>query len=131
MSDHQSAPTVPFAPDTIAPTSVGAALPEGRSWLKPSVAQDPRLGWLRGNLGRWVIALGTASYPMHYADPLYELRRSGASAVEWQARRGLGVVISAHEARALAIAIMAATERRLAEERTKEARFLLSIWDTD
>ncbi len=92
---------------------------------------DPGLRRLWSNLGRWVIAVTAATTPVGYFDIRQELRRSGASSFVWSAKPRRGRPISLREAREMAFAILANTERQLEEERSSEARFFLELWDDE
>ena len=95
----------------------------------PAPEASMRLMW--SNIGRWVIAIAAATTSIGYFDPRNELRRSCASSIVWTARRKSGRPISLREARQIALQVLAETERRLAEERAAEARFLLVLWEDE
>ncbi len=91
----------------------------------------PAAGMARlwSNIGRWVIAISAATAPVGYFVPVDEFRRSLASSIVSTVRRRRGHPISLQEARNIAFAVLRATEQRLQEERTSEAKFLLALWE--
>lgn len=104
----------------------------GHWWpLGRTRAPEPALRHLWSNLGRWVIAVTASTTPVGYIDIRQEFRRSGASSIVWTAQRKRGHPISLRQAREIALAVLADTERRLEEERSSEARFLLELWDDE
>ena len=66
-----------------------------------------------------------------YGHHPYEFGRSQSSSLSRAVESRRGQRISLREARQIALRTSADTERRLAEERAAEARFLLSSWEDE
>lgn len=97
----------------------------------PQLRLQPGMGWLRANIGRWVLSVTAATAPFGYIDPRQELRQSGASSMMWSPRERRGRPISLAQAREHAFRILERTEQRLRQERATESRFLLRLWEDE
>lgn len=83
---------------------------------------------LHGIIGLLFAATVTTS-AVQYVDYRRELRRNVSSPIIYTVRRRRGQPLTLREARQLAFDILAATDSRLQQERTAEARFLLTPWE--
>ena len=116
--------------EAVAPVRRAATLHDFAHYsYAPSVRPAGGMGRLWSNIGRWVIAISAATAPVGYFIPAHEFRRSLASSIVSTVRRRRGQPISLQEARNIAFAVLRATEQRLQEERTSEAKFLLALWE--
>jgi len=88
----------------------------------------PHLSPLLEGVQSLFLAAAAITAPHVYIAEMPILRRSVSSAVIWGIPRK-GRKISLREARQIALRILAETERELLEERSAEARFLLSAWE--
>lgn len=89
---------------------------------------EPQFGGIVGHIGRWLFLASAMTAPISIVDFGQQLRRSGSSSITWELRRRRGKRITLSEARQLALSILAETERRLRDERSREARFVLELW---
>jgi len=121
MNEYTYPSSVPFTSDI----RVQDGIREIRSAPAP---RTPHLSPLLEGVQNLFLAVAAITAPHVYITETPILRRSVSSAVIWGIPRK-GRKISLREARQIALRILAETERELREERSAEARFLLSAWE--
>jgi len=91
--------------------------------------RTPRFPHMRQHLIGLLFAVTGATSGVQYVDYRREFRRTISSEILCAFRRKRGQPLSLREARQLALDILAASDKRLREERAIEARRLLASWD--